>query len=210
MGQSVLVPLLIVAGVAAYVVQQKKSEAAIARLSAEVTRFSSAEEHARAAEDLRRRLPGLPVPVEAPAVPEERAAKASEPATPTETAPPPPLEPPVLRERMDQCFTQERPDPSWAAQAKQQVEASLAAVLPSSSAIRSVECRTTMCRIESTHGDREQYQRFIQDGLMNPDKQAWNGAFLALRFGEPTDGPMLAVVYVAREGEELPTAEIAR
>jgi hypothetical protein len=211
----ILVPLAIAAGCAFYLVEQRRSDAAITQLSSDVAHLLKTQ--ARTAEDARHHNAAAPAPTHEAApmdpVDDEEAPTTERPAT-IEAATAPeralPVESAVLRERMDQRFADERTDPSWAVDARQRAQSRLAAVLPATSEVRSIECRATMCRIESVHADLGEYQQFVREGFVNADTQVWNGGFLALRKEPSVDGKLATVVYVARDGEAIQAAELMR
>ncbi|MGK3984788.1 hypothetical protein WME99_17210 [Sorangium sp. So ce136] len=115
------------------------------------------------------------------------------------------VEPAVIRERLDERFARERRDPAWTVDAQRTAESRVAGAIPETSEVRSIECRASMCRIETTHQDLNQYQQFVHRAFMNPETHLWNGGFFATLLGEPADGRVTTVAYLAREGEALPS-----
>ncbi|MCP3061089.1 hypothetical protein LXT21_20105 [Myxococcus sp. K38C18041901] len=84
----------------------------------------------------------------------------------------------------------------------------MSAALPDASHLRSIECRTRLCRIETEHADSEQSLSFMQKAFMSVERQVWNGAFVSVR-GEPSvNGKISTVTYLAREGVDLPMEEL--
>ena len=82
-----------------------------------------------------------------------------------------------------------------------------AAVLPPASELGAVECHASMCRIESRHEDAARYRQFAHSAFIDPETESWNGGFFSTAVPEPGSGRLLAVAYVAREGQELPPVE---
>ena len=119
---------------------------------------------------------------------------------PAPAASPPPVEPNV---RLASAFVAERPDPAWTEAANRLADARLGAALPASSALRSVECRSSLCRIETVHPDMEHYQRFFQRAFVDQDTRAWNGAVTTAELTEAGDGSVHVISYLAREGSPL-------
>jgi len=139
----------------------------------------------------------------------------------TEPSPPPPdphvaeperdagrtrhVEPAVIRERLDDQFARERPDPAWAPDAQRTAEARIVGAISKTSEVRSIECRASMCRIETAHQDLDHYQQYVHRAFMDPETHLWNGGFFATLLGEPTESRVTTVAYLARDGEALPS-----
>jgi hypothetical protein len=133
---------------------------------------------------------------------------APEPASPPRdsavTPPPSPVSTAQLRQRLEAYFGDEPFDPAWARSAEQHAKDGVRAALPDPSQLRSVECRGSLCRIETEHGDSEQSLTFVQAAFMDPKRQVWNAAFVTVRGEDSTDDRIVTVTYLAREGVELP------
>ena len=135
----------------------------------------------------------------------ELRAMAPAPALPPSLATAQPESAP--RERIARAFSSEKSDPTWAQQAQRTAEARLRRNLPAGVTLRAVECRTSLCRIETTHENMDVYQRFVEMAFMKMDTQVWNGA----SFSTPVEAdgaergfPVAIVSYLAREGRALP------
>jgi hypothetical protein len=126
---------------------------------------------------------------------------------------PAPADPPApfdLRGRFDSVFLAQQSDPAWSGTASRLVEARIGAALPPASTLRAVECRASLCRIESEHPDLQHYQQFFQRGFMDADTRAWNGAVTTVEFTERGDGTIHALSYLAREGTAMPQSDLAQ
>jgi hypothetical protein len=78
------------------------------------------------------------------------------------------------------------------------------AVLPAGSSLRSVECRSSFCRIETMHAGVDEFRDFVQRAFQDQTPISTGPAFVSL-LEEPRQGePVIAVAYVAREGSVLP------
>ncbi len=126
---------------------------------------------------------------------------------PAPADPPAPLD---LRARFDSAFLTQRPDPAWTGAAGRLVEARIGAALPPASTLRAVECRASLCRIETDHPDLQHYQQFFQRGFIDADTRAWNGAVTTVELAEAGDGTLHALSYLAREGTALPQGGLAQ
>lgn len=148
------------------------------------------------------------------------ALKATE-AEPIPTVPPPPsasasasspvsprvasreLQTSEIHQHFEAAFVQERVDPQWAVSAAQKTMEKIPALLPEGSKIRSLECRGTMCRLETVHKDRATYWQFAQKTVVDLSSRPWNGAIYAMPVNDdPDDGQM--VTYIVREGFDAP------
>ena len=118
----------------------------------------------------------------------------------------PPVE--VVSERIEERFGTEPPDTAWARDAEHTAMGGVRAALPDHSQLRPVECRASMCRIETEHADFDRSQSFVRTAFMTPGRQVWNGGFLSMRAGDSADGKVVMVTYLAREGRELPMQEL--
>jgi hypothetical protein len=123
---------------------------------------------------------------------------------PAPADPPAPVDP---RARLDGAFLAQQPDPAWTGAAGRLAEARIGAALPAASVLRSVECRASLCRIETEHPDLQRYQQFFQRAFVAPDTRAWNGAVTTAELAEAGDGTVHVISYLAREGAALPQGE---
>jgi hypothetical protein len=187
-------------------VQQQQAREELRALSAQVERLSAAQRE----QSPRQQVPPtqvvrevrveVPVPIAAPVAAQ---APGPAPATPSE---PVPME--VLSERLTEHFGSEPPDTAWARDAEHTAREGVRAALPDHSRLRSVECRASMCRIETEHADDERSKTFVQAAFMTPGRQVWNGAALFLPSPDSSPGQVVMVTYLAREGMELPVKEL--
>lgn len=96
------------------------------------------------------------------------------------------------------AYDAESTDPKWSGTAYQKVDASARQKLPSGSRVRSLECRSTMCKLVAWHTTSDAAQSFLMDGFHD-----WPGArFVAGEVSEA--GGVLVTLIAAREGTELP------
>ncbi|WP_375759795.1 hypothetical protein [Corallococcus exercitus] len=104
--------------------------------------------------------------------------------------------------RMDARFFGEGVDTAWSPAATRRAER-LGAVLPQGARIVSLECRSSMCRLQMSHPSQDAFRKFLREGLMD-DAEAWDGPFMAALTGTPgRSGEVEAVAYLAREGVDL-------
>ncbi|WP_437956901.1 hypothetical protein WME76_36850 [Sorangium sp. So ce119] len=111
------------------------------------------------------------------------------------------------QDRVERVFLGEAPDPGWAREAERALEERLAAALPRSSAIHAVECRASLCRVEAAHRDPTDGGRLFDDAFKNPASKGWNADVFSTPPRVDERGNTVVVMYLAREGEALPSLE---
>jgi hypothetical protein len=197
-----LVPV-VSAAVAAMVVVERRHEAAELRgLRAAVASLSASVDSSRQRADDRESVGAMlrqiaarptqqePVPPTTTPAPEAPQARAPTPAE--------------VRDKLDGVFAGEQVDTKWAQEARAKAEGKLAAAMPATSALRSVECRASMCRVETVHEDLGSYRQFVEKAFQDPETRVWNGGFFSTPVDKRDDGTLVIVAYLAREGEALP------
>jgi hypothetical protein len=208
----VIASLLIVAASALQLVDRHRRNAEMDRLRGDLASLAKAQEAAqrRAAAEvaaLRRSMVGAAPVIATPA--SAAPAPAATPAEPAaRQAAPRRLEVGELRGRYEDRFAHERPDPDWSRNAEAEVQATLASKLPATSELRSVQCRASLCRVETVHASNEAYNQFFEASFMsaNPNKQPWNGGVFSAPLGDQLDGRVAFVSYLKREVETPMTA----
>jgi hypothetical protein len=109
-----------------------------------------------------------------------------------------------MRDRLEAAFVAEPPAPS--SEAAQTLEHGVRAALPAGSQLRRVECRASLCRIEIEHAAVDDHREFLQRAFLAHDStRASSGPVFASPPAQAGDGdPMVAVIFVGREGTALP------
>src|ERR1019366_1733049 len=108
-----------------------------------------------------------------------------------------------IRDGYEMAFIEEPEDSSWASSARSVATQRIDAILPAGSALRSVDCRTSFCRIETNHVDLEHYKQFVERALVDPQSSVWNGATFSTVIDSNSEG-MNIVSFVSRDGQTLP------
>jgi len=139
-------------------------------------------------------------------LPPAATAPAPTPTAPA-AAPPTELRPADVRDHMERVFVDEKPDLNWSRTAERTAETRLRSLMPEGGTLRSVECRASLCRIETSHEGLDEYREFVERAFMKMDTQVWNGP----SYSTPLDDkaaehgfPLTFVSFLAREGHELP------
>jgi len=140
-------------------------------------------------------------PADTPAEPSKPAARDPVQQKPAET----PIEQfALVHDTLEAAFTSQSRDGGWAMEARRTADATLSAGLPPKSALKSIDCRSTLCRIESIHDRYKDAKAFVNQ-LGTPERRPWNGAFYTGPISQdPRSGAVTFVTYLAREGVELP------
>jgi hypothetical protein len=113
------------------------------------------------------------------------------------------------RDAIEAHFRSERMDGAASAADTRRLEQALPGALPTGSSLRAVECRSTLCRIETGHTDLASAQEFLQRAFVAPDTAVLRGPGVSRISNElSASEPFVAVAYVARDGKPLPTTEI--
>ena len=149
------------------------------------------------------RFRAAPADPSAPPAAAPSAPPPADPAPPASAAEParPSIDPPTLRAHLGARFEAQTTDPAWSGTARLMIQSKLAAVLPSPSTLRSVECKETMCRIEMVYDDLAQYPAVLR--RMTPEALPWNGTLFSSAISDPSAVPVTFVAFLSREGQEL-------
>jgi hypothetical protein len=110
----------------------------------------------------------------------------------------------ATRNALDAVFAAEPEDPAWARAARLTASRALSAALPSSSRIESLECKESLCRIESSHASFDASQEFVRDGFLSLEQRPWDGDFVTGLAEEPRGGRVRTVTFLMRPGKTLP------
>lgn len=115
-----------------------------------------------------------------------------------------PEPPPVSFEQSQaavfEAFGQEDIDPQWKVEATRKLDAAVRDRLPTGSRLGSIECHTTMCRVEVFHHDPHGAQAFVMDAFRD-----WRGSLFVAK-DRQEGGEHVVTIIASREGHELPLA----
>ena len=96
-------------------------------------------------------------------------------------------------------FSAERIDPTWTP--SRELSAKVTQALPEGSRLRAVDCRSSMCRVETSHRDAQSYTGFTkQFAFTGESPPLWTGAaFLKVIRAPAREGEdLIAVAYLGR------------
>lgn len=101
-------------------------------------------------------------------------------------------------------FAGQPTDNAWAASTRQALHDRLTSrARSSSSSLRSIECRSSICRVEVVHQDAAASQQFGERAFTDADERAWNGPVVITPPQANPDGSLVMVMYLGREGTSL-------
>jgi hypothetical protein len=108
--------------------------------------------------------------------------------------------------QVESAFAGESRDHAWNPRAA--LDAKIGEVLPKGSALRSLECKRSMCRMETVHRSAENYRNFAKSftALREDGPPLWTGPtfFHRLHQSSGAGEPLVSVAYLGRES--LPAA----
>lgn len=153
---------------------------------------------------LRARPPQLPETV----VDDERSSPPAAAALETRASKPE-LTSQDIRDGFDGLFHREAMDSAWSAREADSLTAGVRAVLPAGSQLSRLECRATLCRIETTHADLEEFHSFTRAAFFARETRVNRAGLYSTLLSDPSvPGPVIGVAFLAREGTELPSPDI--
>jgi len=109
----------------------------------------------------------------------------------------------ALLSRLEQAFANEKPDGRWSGTTANEVARALPAALPKGSNVTAVNCKSRMCRLETTHESVESFREFNTSAFSRSGQTIWKGGVYSAVREQSTRG-VVALTYLAKEGEELP------
>jgi hypothetical protein len=120
-----------------------------------------------------------------------------------------PGSPEEMRDRLEERFLSEAVDPAWTGGATESLARGVRAVLPAGSRLTRIECRATLCRIETGHPDLNEFRTYAHAAFLDRETRVGTSGGFASLIGEPPAGagPVAGVAYLAREGKEMPSPE---
>jgi hypothetical protein len=85
-------------------------------------------------------------------------------------------------------------------------EQRLRGAIPAGATLRKLECRRSLCRVETSHPSLDEFASFARSTYFGPDPAGvLNGPFHAGLVNEPGSGePAIAVAFFGRQGTLLP------
>jgi hypothetical protein len=104
--------------------------------------------------------------------------------------------------RLADRFAREPMDMAWRREATAQLQRQFSATATAGSRVTGIDCRQSLCRVDTIHKDFDTYREFAHAAITSPHNE-WRGGTLMHVLGEPNAGELRAVAYLARPGEDL-------
>jgi hypothetical protein len=104
-----------------------------------------------------------------------------------------------LRDSMESQFATEKTDPKWSGTATAEIRNKALPGLAGTSRLRSLECRESVCRLETSHQDNRTFQEFITKSLSSPEF-GWEGPMLFAPVRTEASGEIVTVAFLSRAG----------
>lgn len=129
----------------------------------------------------------------------------SQPNPPPTTAAPA-RTPAEMRSELQSAFDQDSLHGAWTSTRQRAAVEALTAALPGGSSLRSLECRESMCSLETEHPDGPHFQSFWHSAFGTAHHVSIDGPSSTIRVndGASRDEPGTWVTYVAIDGHALP------
>lgn len=106
-------------------------------------------------------------------------------------------------------FTSEPVDRAWSQQTVTYTTQQLTPLLSKHGAtLRNVECRTTICRAETVHRDKDSFREFAHD-TFSPTGLDWRAPYM-MSLEKGADGQTVGVLYLEREAPGLRSLPISK
>lgn len=137
-----------------------------------------------------------PVPASRAPVPGEGQAAASD-ATHSYTQE-------EIADDLERRFEAEPFDSAWSARATREATRALSTDLPEGTTLKKLECRSSLCRVDTLHASLDAFRTFASTSLLGRERRIWNGGVSTMVTDESDHG-VTAVTYIAKEGESVPT-----
>jgi hypothetical protein len=116
--------------------------------------------------------------------------------------------PGAVRNGLEVAFISDQPDPKWGTLERGTLMKKFDSVLSDNSSITSLDCRSSMCRMQTRHADLGAFKKFLQSAFIDANSYVVNGAAHVSLLSDPSaQGPVDAVEFLAREGRNLPFIE---
>jgi hypothetical protein len=141
---------------------------------------------------------GPPVTVTNPERPKQPEALTTEPSIKPQS------DPADTRARFDYLFEKEPADVATVRNRLRTLKGRLNSILASDSSLKSIECRSKMCRIETVHQNEDGFRAYMDGAFRNIDTKLTTGASYTSGKESDRPGEVVLVTYLAADGENLP------
>ena len=144
------------------------------------------------------------VPRQEPSHEEGRAPEApSAPATPGGAAPTDEDQLALIKS----VFSAQPIDTTWAREARRKIADFLEPLRSEQVAVNSVDCRSTLCRVEFAIAESIDVGSVVNRFLAIPPDRGWSGPMRGQRESVARDGTVIYSVFLAKDGTQMPFLE---
>ena len=105
--------------------------------------------------------------------------------------------------RLDHSFLEENPDVEWSRPAEQKLQDLFRPLINKSTSLTSVQCRTTLCRVEFLHVTEEGFRNFLQSLKTASVTREWKGEGVGGKIRTTDAEGVRSVFYLAKPGASL-------
>jgi hypothetical protein len=109
-----------------------------------------------------------------------------------------------MRDAYAARFVGESFDRAWSTDATTTLREQVVPHLPADAALVDLECRTTVCKLTTSHHDVGAYRAFLQSSLFAPEFK-WGGPMTGGIVRTDPNGEVVTVAYLTRPGAKPPT-----
>lgn len=111
----------------------------------------------------------------------------------------------AYNEAVEAEFASQASNPAWASTTRSDLLAKIDGALPAASSVQSVECRSSVCRLEASFPNEDASQALFEK-MFTEQGHFWNGPAAVASTRTNPDGSLTKVLYLAREGASLLSA----
>ncbi len=109
-----------------------------------------------------------------------------------------------IADDLDSRFEAEPFDAAWSNSATREATRALSTDLPEGTTLTKLECRSSLCRVDTLHDSLDSFRTFASTSLLGRERRIWNGG-VSTMVRESSDTEVKAVTYIAKEGQSVPT-----
>jgi hypothetical protein len=111
----------------------------------------------------------------------------------------------AYNEAVEAEFASQASNPAWASTTRSDLLAKVDGALPAASSVQSVECRSSVCRLEASFPNEDASQALFEK-MFTEQGHFWKGPAAVASTKTNADGSLTKVLYLAREGASLLSA----
>jgi len=105
---------------------------------------------------------------------------------------------------VEEAFAAESANDAWAPSTRVALQNRLSSLARlSSSSLRDIDCRSSICRVEIAHQNADASRQFAQQAFTDPQDPAWNGPVFIPPSQPDANGGLVVVMYLGRAGTQL-------